>query len=246
MAGPIFVNHGFCPICEHEVFFTAWSAQLRDTYLCGNCGSIPRERALMRLLIELYPNWREMRIHESSPGDRGVSPKLLNECRGYVATQYRPDTPEGGYHKDGWRCENIEHQTFDDESFDLVITQDVFEHIFDPASAAREIARTLRTGGAHIFTTPLVRGKEKTICCATKDQNGEIHHWQAPDYHGNPVDDGGSLVTFWWGYDLASIIDDAAPMTTRIENFSDRHFGIDGPLLEVMVSVKEQRQPDAS
>ena len=57
------------------------------------------------------------------------------------------------------RCENLEHLTFDNESVDLHITQDVFEHLFDPAAAFREIARTLRLGGAHVL---LLRSSEKT------------------------------------------------------------------------------------
>ena len=34
----------------------------------------------------------------------------------------------------GIRCENLEHLSFGDESFDLHLTQDVFEHLFDPAA----------------------------------------------------------------------------------------------------------------
>jgi SAM-dependent methyltransferase len=56
-------------------------------------------------------------------------------------------------------------------AFDLYLTQDVFEHLFDPAAAFREIARTLRTGGAHVFTTPLVRKNEPTRFCASLAPN---------------------------------------------------------------------------
>jgi len=43
-----------------------------------------------------------------------------------------------------------------DESFDLVITQDFFEHVLRPA---KEIARTLKSGGAHIYAVPYDRWK---------------------------------------------------------------------------------------
>ena len=65
----------------------------------------------------------------------------------------------------GIRCENLEHLSFGDESFDLHLTRDVFEHLFDPATAFREIARTLRPGLAHLFTTPLVGKNEATRFC---------------------------------------------------------------------------------
>lgn len=241
MTGPIFSNDGICPICEDGVTFNAWNEHLRDHYLCARCGSIPRERAIMVAIDKFYPNWRELRIHESSPANRGVSKKLAEQCPGYVATQFHASVPEGSRHPErGWRCENLERQTFSDACFDLVITQDVLEHMFDPDAACREIARTLRPGGAHIATTPMVRRAQPTIVCAERNPDGSINHLQPPDYHGNPVDEQGSLVTFWWGYDLASRIDRVAPFNTMIWSVEDRGRGIDGPLNEVLVSFRTQ------
>ena len=42
--------------------------------------------------------------------------------------------------------------TFQNESFDLFITQDVFEHVMEPNKAFKEIERVLKPGGAHVFT----------------------------------------------------------------------------------------------
>jgi len=69
---------------------------------------------------------------------------LARDCVDYTPTQFYPNAPRGAY-RDGVRCEDLEQQTFDDESFDLVITQDVMEHIFHPDRAYREIWRTLKT-----------------------------------------------------------------------------------------------------
>jgi len=55
-----------------------------------------------------------------------------------------------------FRCENLEALTFANESIDLHITQDVMEHVFHPSKVFKEIARTLKLGGAHIFTVPIV------------------------------------------------------------------------------------------
>ena len=51
----------------------------------------------------------------------------------------------------GNRCENLEELTFDDNTFDLVITQDVLEHVLNPGKAFKEICRVLKPGGAHKF-----------------------------------------------------------------------------------------------
>jgi len=44
-------------------------------------------------------------------------------------------------------------------AFDLVITQDFFEHVLRPAKAFAEIARTLKPGGALIYAVPYDLGK---------------------------------------------------------------------------------------
>ena len=46
---------------------------IRTEVLCANCGSLPRERALMYVIENFCPNWRELTIHESSPAPRGAS-----------------------------------------------------------------------------------------------------------------------------------------------------------------------------
>jgi SAM-dependent methyltransferase len=80
--------------------------------------------------------------------------------------------PSGGY-----RSENLEKQTFPDEAFDLVVTQDVFEHIFDAPTAFLKNYRTLRSGGAHIFTTPLVnKGKPSERWASLSDAGIVYHH----------------------------------------------------------------------
>jgi SAM-dependent methyltransferase len=43
---------------------------------------------------------------------------------------------------------------FEDESFDLVFSDNVLEHIRTPVAAFREVARTLKPGGIFLFKTP--------------------------------------------------------------------------------------------
>lgn len=240
MSEPVYFNYGHCLTCDHDVRFNLWEGRYREGYLCARCASVPRERALMEAIELFYPNWRELQIHESSPAPRGASLKLKEGCPQYISTQYHPTVPEGELHPgEGWRCENLERQTFADNSFDLVITQDVLEHVFDVDAVLRDIARTLKPGGAHILTTPLVRGAQPSMVCAEMNADGSVnHHVDPPEYHGNPVDGSGSLVTWWWGYDLANRIDRVAPFNTMIRHVVDQSKGIDGPLNEVLVSFK--------
>jgi SAM-dependent methyltransferase len=171
-------------------------------------------------------------MYESSPCGAS-SRKLQKECEHYVPSQFYSDVQLGAC-KRGFRCENLEKMTFADGSFDLVITQDVFEHVLNPAPAFREIARVLKPGGAHIFTVPLYKGK-KTVVRAIGKGN-EIQYFQEPMYHGNPVDKKGSLVVTDWGDDMFDFIKANSGMVTEIFSFRDASFGLEAEFLDVFVS----------
>ena len=230
---------GFCPICEQKVVFRSTSDWLRDHFLCSVCGSIPRERALMHVIKTYYPNYHDMSIHESSPGARGASPKLRKECANYSSSHYYQDVPRGEYHPEqGHRCEDLENLTFENESFDLLITQDVMEHIFNPAKAFREIARVLKPGGAHIFTVPIINKAKKSEHWASRSDDGQIIYHHEPEYHGNPFEEKGSLVTMHWGYDLASFIMSESGTPTTIVMIDNIEYGIRAEYIEVLLSIK--------
>lgn len=228
---------GYCPVCAESTTFRAYNDWFRDHLLCARCGSIPRERALAVVIDNLAPEWRTLHIHESSPCLRGLSAKLSVECSHYIPTQFFPGVQPGTMHE-GYLCENLERQTFADESFDLVVTQDVFEHIFDPDAAHREIWRTLKPGGMHIFTTPIAGNMHTSFRCAERSPDGEIRHLRPPEYHGNPIDESGSLVTFLWGYDIADLVVAATCFDVEVRRFNDHHQGIVGPYTEVMICRK--------
>ena len=227
-------NFGFCPICETKTVFVERKEWLRDFYQCARCGSIPRWRALIHVLQTQFPNWRKLKIHESSPGGAS-SEKLKREGENYVASQFFQDVSPG-QGKHGFRCENLEKQTFADAEFDLVVTQDVLEHVLNPAAALAEIARTLKPGGAHVFTVPWYRGKPTRVRAV--EHNGSIRHLENPDYHGNPIDPNGSLVVTEWGDDLCDFIARNSGLATSIVTLNDKSRGIVAEFIEVFISRK--------
>jgi SAM-dependent methyltransferase len=234
-----FQKKGFCPICENDVLFSARRSWFRDFLVCSGCGSIPRERALIQVIKTYYPNYKSLKIHETSPCNRGASPKLKLECSLYSASQYYPELKPGKLHPEqGFRNENLESMTFPDESFDLFISQDVMEHIFDPGKAFREISRVLKFGGAHIFTVPLVNKANPSECWAARKETGEIEYLHEPEYHGNPINDKGSMVTMHWGYDIAEFIQKEAENPTTIVMIDNIEMGIRAEYIEVLVSRK--------
>lgn len=192
----------------------------------------------MQAIQTWYPNWRDLTVHESSPVNRGASVKLARQCRCYTASQYDPELGFGNTHpKAGYRSENLAMQTFPDQAFDLVVTQDVFEHIFDAPMAFMEIARTLRPGGAHIFTTPLVNKNRPSEKWASLSAAGIVYH-HPPEYHGNPMKPEGSLVTWHWGEDIVRHIKNATGLNTQVVAFDDLKMGLRAEYLEVLVTTR--------
>jgi SAM-dependent methyltransferase len=190
------------------------------------------------LTIERWmPDWRERQIHESSPCGRGASVKLA-QARGYSASQYYPALPAGAPVPGGWLNQNLESLSFADETFHLVVTQDVMEHVFDPDRAFAEIGRVLKPGGMHIFTTPLMNRSRASERRALLHPDRSVTHMAPPEYHGNPVDAAGSLVTFYWGYDIVEHVYRASGLVSAIVCIDDLSRGIRADLNEVIVSVK--------
>jgi SAM-dependent methyltransferase len=226
-------NDGYCPVCMGATRFVARNQWLRDYYLCERCKSLPRQRALIEVLNLLRPDWRPLWIHESSPS----LDFFADQCRHYSHSFFFEDVPVGTTSKDGNRCENLEALTFPNESFDIFITQDVLEHVFHPEKALPEIMRVLRPGGFHIFTAP----KHKHLLKSTRRAelvNGAVVHLQEPNYHGNPIGDGRSLVTWDYGADFDDLIQLWSGYLTSNFIIRDRSRGIDGEYLDVFVTVK--------
>lgn len=227
-------NLGICPICESRTVFFDEGPSLRGGYRCWRCRSIPRWRALIKVLSEVDPDWRSMTIHECGPSGP-ASRKLRRECRSYTSSQYLSDVPWGET-RDEVRSESVERLTFPSQSFDLVVTQDVFEHVLRPDDGFREVARVLRPGGKHVFTVPQYRGRPSLVR-AVPGPDG-VRHLLPPDYHRGPVDVGGSLVVTEWGDDICDFIEESSGLPTSVHREKNRRYGIDGTMSEVFVSRK--------
>src|SRR5262249_5299738 len=121
---------GHCPICNAATVFSSRYDWFRDHLTCASCGSLPRDRAVTLAVESAFPGWRKLKIHESSPCGRGFSILAERECRGYVPTVFIPNVERGSISiENGLRCEDLERQTFRDKAFDIVITQDIMEHL---------------------------------------------------------------------------------------------------------------------
>ncbi len=82
-----------------------------------------------------------------------------------------------------------------DASFDIVVTNEVLEHVPSIDAALSEIYRVLKVGGVHIGTVPFMYFQDESIVRA-RMENGRVVHLMEPEYHGNPVDPEGGALAF--------------------------------------------------
>lgn len=225
---------GYCPTCESLTTFDQHGDWLRDELVCRTCASNPRMRAIPYVLSLLRPDWRHLRLWELAPAGP-MSDRFRRECSLYTGTQYWPDVEPGSY-REGVRCEDVERPTFDTGSFDVVIASDVFEHVFDIDGALREIARVLASDGLFVWTVPQIRTLEVSRARARR-AGGDVEHMLPPEYHGDPVNADGVLVTYDWGQDLPTRVAAASGMRTSVFRLESRQLGILGEFTEVFVST---------
>jgi SAM-dependent methyltransferase len=69
-----------------------------------------------------------------------------------------------------------------DDEFDLVITEDMFEHVRDYKKGFQEIFRVLKPGGCHVFTIPFLFDRPTLIRVDT-DGTRDVAILP-PEYHG--------------------------------------------------------------
>lgn len=114
-----------------------------------------------------------------------------------------------------------------DDSFDLFISGDVFEHLPHLEQALREIYRTLKPGGVLVSSFPFVPQRQTTLTRATLSENGEIVHHEPPEFHGNPVDpQGGSLVFQLPGWDLLDMLKSIGFADPYFTMLASSHYGV--------------------
>ncbi|MCO5153700.1 MULTISPECIES: bifunctional 2-polyprenyl-6-hydroxyphenol methylase/3-demethylubiquinol 3-O-methyltransferase UbiG [unclassified Shinella] len=190
------------------------------------------------VLEEHFPNWRRLKIHESSPITRGISAKIKREATDLVQTQFYPDLPRGSKERE-YQCEDLQNLTFPSHVFDLFISLDVMEHIPDPEAAVREICRTLKPGGAMLCTWPVRKNQVGAIeRRVVYNDDGTTTNVKPEEWHGNPVDAKGSIVTVDYGYDIHKALSAWGGFDVRVYRFCDRTHGILGEYTEVFLAKR--------
>jgi len=156
---------GFCTLCGTYGRFVRDRPAIRESYRCKPCGASARERHQAEVILNRFskhgsksikalveePELQALRIYELTL--RGRFFRYLHKLPNYTHSYYWDDIAPGEYH-DGLQCQDVMSLTYPDDSFDLIISSDVLEHVRRPLFGFQEIARVLKPGGIHCWTVP--------------------------------------------------------------------------------------------
>jgi SAM-dependent methyltransferase len=240
---------GICSFCGKKGRFQAEELRRgRDQFACPSCRATHRYRTQAAAILSHFADGTEIfldrfirselfrNISILEPGIRGPFVRRFKGLPNYTQSYLFEDLPLGES-RDGVICQNLERMTFDDGSFDLVVTSDVMEHVPDPRKAIAEISRVLRVGGAHIFSIPLRWPISAQSTQRARIVDGQIEHILEPNYHRSGLDEP-SLTFTDFGADL---LDWHAAVGMRAHYF-DCHRMIDFiGCFPAVVAVKVQR-----
>lgn len=201
-----------CLVCGSYARMHTIGVNLRETCLCARCNASNRQRQMAYMILHTLTSMDKkgvVSLHDlvDLPDLRVYNTEATGSIHEQLKTlpRYRCSQYYGEY-ASGTLVDGIMHQdlmalSFDSDSFDLVLSSDVFEHIADPYQAHREIHRVLRVGGRHVFTVPFfvteiaddeaTRSKELMYFFddvrAEMDSAGMVKYHKSPIFHGDPV-----------------------------------------------------------
>jgi SAM-dependent methyltransferase len=151
-------------------------------YRCIKCKSSLIHRAIGYVFSQVPTN-AESKIYELSA--HGAFYKYLQPRFPYLTTSdFIPGVRSGLMYK-GRTIQDVEHLTYFNETFDVVTSTEVFEHVADDARGYREVLRVLKPGGIFVFTVPVNGWYEKTVERAYRNEKNEVVDILEPEYHGD-------------------------------------------------------------
>ena len=223
---------GRCTVCGRlTIFFCLDKESFRNTMICLFCRSASRNRHVAKAMLGIIGEGcssiadlpgSAVTIYNTAMDD--CFSRVLRNYNGYFSSYYKDGVAPGTEISPRTSCQNIEALTYADNSFDFVITEDVFEHVRHPEKGFREIRRVLRPGGYHIFTVPFHFDRPTLVRVDTTGD--EDVHLLPPEYHGDPLR--GTILAYrTFGIDMFAQLNDIG-FETRVEfsSFADRTSGI--------------------
>lgn len=168
-----------------EKLYNDWHKSLGDAESNFETLQQPWYQTVMKLLPDL--NGKKVLEIGAGRGDFSIWLAKKYDQANIVGTDFSPAAIELARSKtDGsltnlsFRVENAEQLSFENDSFDVIISCETMEHVFNPDIMAKEMNRVLKPGAVFILTT------ENYF-------NGMILMWMKTWITGKPFDSGSGV-----------------------------------------------------
>jgi SAM-dependent methyltransferase/glycosyltransferase involved in cell wall biosynthesis len=193
---------GVCNVSGRSTEFVVSSDNLRESLVSTVSSSINRHRQLICTLstaifghpraslaaIAAHINQNRWKVYIAE-ANSVLSDFLKRNLKRdlFVCSEYFGPTYQSGQIVNGILHEDLQHTSFEDEAFNIIITSEVLEHVPDAPAAEKELMRILKPGGIYCFTVPFLPIGEHDQILADIDEQGKLRHFAEPQYHGDPI-----------------------------------------------------------
>lgn len=186
------LSRASCPACGGRFFISLSQSDFMTR--CLSCRANAVNLSLIPVIKEQFGLSAGV-AHAYELSTFGATHDYLHNSFGQVTvSEYMPDEVKGAV-INGVLNEDIQDLTFADESFDVITSNQVMEHVPDDIKGFQECLRTLKPRGRLIFTVPLY-DTPHTIKMAEVTADG-IRFLQEPEYHDSRLGGPRSALVFW-------------------------------------------------
>lgn len=179
-----------CPACGPSLLVRLGNDEM--LVRCLRCRGTPVHLSLIAAVKAHVPELAGRHTYELSTTGATLA-WLRNGCGRVTTSEYLHGVEPGSMHR-GVRCEDVQHLTFADGSFDLCTSTEVFEHVPDDLAGLRELHRVLAPGGWLVFTVPL---NTQALTVERAQGTGDaLVHLLPPAYHGDRISGPGKVLVY--------------------------------------------------
>ena len=225
----------YCEVCgKISIMNPSHFHGVNESYGCGCSGMNSRMRAVFEFILNNFMDKKKVYIQEKVTPSYYVY-EMLFGFDNIVGSEYLGEDKISGESYD-YKGHKIMHQdctkmSFDDNTFDLIISQDVLEHIFDTRKCLSELYRVTKPNGACIIMVPFLYQQKKSEMLARLMEDGAVEYIvNPPVMHGNPVGGSGGILTYWdHGWEFIDIMKEAGFRNTTVHFYNNvykGHFGV--------------------